>query len=207
MPPEAGVARMDRFTPSGGGLMAADEPEDEALARRVADGDRGAFAALYDRHAPQAFGLLVRMLGRRSEAEEMLQEVFLQVWRDAGRYRRRAASLRGWILMIARSRAIDRLRSRGARERREAATVERDPPAPASLGPSGPERLEDRERRTRVSAALGALPPEQRRAIECAFFEGLSHRQAAERLGLPLGTVKSRILLGMRKLRDVLESP
>lgn len=179
------------------------QPDDSALVHRVASGDGKAFAHLYDRHSPQVFGLLVRMIGRRAEAEEMLQEVFLQVWREARRYRSGGATARGWILMIARSRAIDRLRSRSARERRE----EAEPPAPADLGPSGPERLERRERRERVERALAALPAEQRRAIECAFFEGLSHREAAEHLGEPLGTVKSRILLGMRKLREGLESP
>lgn len=187
--------------------MQASAPEDRELMRRVAGGDRTAFASLYDRHSPQTFGLLCRMLRRRAEAEELLQEVFLQVWRDAGRYQPDGASPRGWIFMIARSRAVDRLRASVARERRETATVENDPPAPASLGPSGPERLEERERKARVGSALAELPPEQRQAIECAFFEGFTHSEAAERLGVPLGTVKSRILLGMRKLREALETP
>jgi RNA polymerase sigma-70 factor (ECF subfamily) len=187
------------------GSMPGNESDDLALVRRVAHGDGAAFAALYDRYAPQAFGLLRRMLRRHAEAEELLQEAFLQVWRDADRYQPHGASPRGWILMIARSRAIDRLRSSAARERREAAVVENDPPSPAGVGPSGPERVEERERRTRVAAALASLPPEQREAIECAFFEGLTHREAAARLGAPLGTVKSRILLGMRKLREALE--
>lgn len=181
--------------------------DDSTLLRRVARGDGQAFAHLYDRYSPQVLGVLVRMIRRRAEAEEMLQEVFLQVWREAARYQPTGATPRGWILMIARSRAIDRLRSSGARERREATVVENDPPLPVTLAPSGPERLEQRERRERVEAALAALPPEQRRAIECAFFEGLTHREAAERLAEPLGTVKSRILLGMRKLRERLETP
>jgi len=187
--------------------MPGHEPDDSSLVRRVAQRDAAAFAALYDRYAPQALGLLCRMLRRRAEAEELLQEVFLQVWRDADRYQPGGASPRGWILMIARSRAIDRLRSSGARERREAAVVENDPPMPASAGPSGPERIEERERRKLVGAALAALPADQRQAIECAFFQGFTHREAAEHLGVPLGTVKSRILLGMRKLREALESP
>jgi len=186
--------------------MPGPELEDAVLLGRTARGDRDAFADLFDRHSPQVLGLLVRMLGRRAEAEELLQEVFLQAWRDAERYRPEAASPRGWLLMIARSRAIDRLRSQLARERREASAV-REEPAEAAVAPAGPERLERRERRSRVLAALGALPAEQRAAIEHAFFQGLTHREIAERLGQPLGTVKSRILLGMRKLRESLEAP
>lgn len=201
------MVRMAATSSSAARFMPESLLDDSTLLRRVAGGDREAFAHLYDRHSPQVFGLLVRMIRRRAEAEEMLQEVFLQVWRNAGSYRPEGSTPRGWILMLARSRAIDRLRSSGARERREAAAVEGEPPAAPALEPTGPERLEERERRERVAGALAALPPEQRRAIECAFFEGLSHREAAERLAEPLGTVKSRILLGMRKLREVLESP
>jgi len=186
--------------------MPAPELQDAVLLGRVAHGDPTAFAALFDRHSSVVLGLLVRMLGRRPEAEELLQDVFLQVWREAGRYRPDAASPRGWILMIARSRAVDRIRSRAARERREA-TAAGEGPAVGAVEPAGPERLERRERRTRVAAALATLPPEQRRAIEHAFFDGLTHREVAERLGEPLGTVKSRILLGMRKLREALEAP
>lgn len=186
--------------------MPAPELQDAVLLGRVARGDSGAFATLFDRHSSVVLGLLVRMLGRRPEAEELLQEVFFQVWREAGRYRPDAASPKGWILMIARSRAVDRIRSRAARERREASAAG-ERPAPAAVEPVGPERLERRERRTRVAAALATLPAEQRRAIEHAFFGGLTHREVAERLGEPLGTVKSRILLGMRKLREALEAP
>jgi len=186
--------------------MPGPELDDAVLLGRTARGDRDAFAALFDRHSPLVLGLLVRMLGRRAEAEELLQDAFLQVWREAERYRPEAASPRGWILMIARSRAIDRLRSHLARERREAAAVREEPTA-AAVAPAGPERLERRERRERVLAALAELPPDQRAAIEHAFFQGLTHREVAERLGQPLGTVKSRILLGMRKLRESLETP
>jgi RNA polymerase sigma-70 factor (ECF subfamily) len=184
--------------------MPGPELEDAVLLGRTARGDAAAFGSLFDRHSGLVLGLLVRLLGRRAEAEELLQEVFLQVWREADRYRPEAASPRGWLLMIARSRAIDRLRSHLARERREAAAAG---PADAAVAPTGPERLERRERRARVAAALAGLPPEQREAVEHAFFQGLSHREIAERLGQPLGTVKSRILLGMRKLRASLEAP
>jgi RNA polymerase sigma-70 factor, ECF subfamily len=184
-----------------------EESDDMALVGRIARGDSAAFAAFYDRHASQVLGLLFKMLRRRAEAEEMLQEVFLQVWREAERYRAGGSTPRGWVFMLARSRAIDRLRSSSARRRREEATAA---PAgsgvPSAVAPAGPERLEERERRRRVADALAELPPEQRTAIEHAFFGGLSHREVADRLGEPLGTVKSRILLGMRKLRRSLEA-
>ncbi len=180
-----------------------EESEDLALVARVARGDSAAFAAFYDRHASQVLGLLFKMLRQRAEAEEMLQEVFLQVWREAERYRPDGSTPRGWVFLLARSRAIDRMRSAGARARREEATAG---PVGASVAPSGPERLEERERRQRVASALAELPAEQRTAIEHAFFRGLSHREVAEHLNEPLGTVKSRILLGMRKLRRSLEA-
>lgn len=179
--------------------------EDADLVHRIAERDAAAFAAFYDRHARQVLGLLFRMLGDRAEAEELLQEVFLQVWREARRYRADGSTPRGWIFLIARSRAIDRKRSSSARRQREEATAAAPPPP--GIAPSGPQRIEDRERAQRVTAALADLPPEQRAAIEHAFFGGLTHSEVAARLGEPLGTIKSRILLGMRKLRHTLESP
>jgi RNA polymerase sigma-70 factor (ECF subfamily) len=175
--------------------------EDDFLMGRVAAGDRDAFARLFDRSAPAVLGLLVRMLGRRSEAEEVLQEVFLQVWRQADRYEPGRSTPRGWIVVLARSRALDHLRSREARQRREAEISAGDP---KEERPQGTEGLEASERQARVSSALALLPPEQRRCIELAFFEGLTQTEIASRLAAPLGTVKSRIHLGMSKLRQVL---
>ncbi|HEV7517617.1 MAG TPA: sigma-70 family RNA polymerase sigma factor [Thermoanaerobaculia bacterium] len=178
--------------------------EDLHLMGRIAAGDRDAFARMFDRHSPAVLGLLVRILGSRSEAEEVLQEVFLQVWRQAGRYEPGRATPRGWMLVLARSRALDSVRSREARHRREIEVSTEGPP-PASP-PVGTEGLEERERQEQVSSALGLLPPEQRRCIELAFFEGLTQSQIASRLDAPLGTVKSRIHLGMNKLRQALGS-
>ena len=174
------------------------------LMSRVAGGDGDALARLFEVHAPVALGLLVRILGRKSEAEEVLQEVFLQVWTQADHYDAGRATPRGWILMLARSRALDRLRRRGSMQRREEAAVEeaREVEAP----PVGTERLESRERRHRIHSALELLTPEQRRCSELAFFEGLTHTEIAKRLEAPLGTVKSRILLGMNKLRQALNA-
>jgi RNA polymerase sigma-70 factor (ECF subfamily) len=177
--------------------------DDVLLMGRVAARDPEAYARLFDQHAAPALGLLVRMLGDRGLAEEVLQDTFLQVWEQADRYRPALASPRGWILMLARSRALDRLRSQQARGRREEA-VGRDEvrSAPAD----GVERLEADERPREVVSALAALPAEQRQCLELAFFEGLTHTQIAARLDAPLGTVKSRILLGMNKLRQALAS-
>jgi RNA polymerase sigma-70 factor, ECF subfamily len=175
-----------------------------ALIRRIASGDGDALTRLFDLHSSVALGLLVRILGDRAEAEEVLQEVFLQVWTQADRYDADRSSPRGWLLMLTRSRALDRLRRREARRRREEATAEEE--SSLMVEPAGTERLEAVERQSRVSSALGALSPEQRHCIELAFYEGLTHTQIAERLKAPLGTVKSRILLGMSKLRQVLST-
>ncbi len=170
---------------------------------RIAGGDREAFSALFERHAPLVLGVLTRMLGRRDEAEEVLQEAFLQAWDRAGSYNPRRATPRGWLLLLSRSRAIDRIRSRQARVRREEA-VSTEAAWRADVDPVGTGQLEASERAERVSRALTVLPEDQRRCIELAFYEGLSHSQIAAELDQPLGTVKSRILLGMRKLRDQL---
>jgi RNA polymerase sigma-70 factor (ECF subfamily) len=179
------------------------ETEDRDLMSRVATRDGVAFARLFEIHAPVTLGLLLRILGRRSEAKEVLQEVFLQVWMQADRYDAVRSTPRGWILMLARSRALDRLRRRDSSRRREEAAGEE---AAEAIPPVGTERLETIERKRQVSSVLGVLSPDQRRCIELAFFEGLTHTQIAERLAAPLGTVKSRILLGMNKLRQALSA-
>lgn len=175
---------------------------DVHLLRKIAAGCGESLAAFYDRHASIVLGLLCRMLGDRSAAEEVLQEVFLQVWREARRYDPDRSSPRGWLLLLARSRALDRHRGTAARRRREDESARTD--ATRAVAPLGTRRLEHDESRRRIGAALGRLPAEQRRVIELAFYEDLTQTQIAERLGAPLGTVKSRALLGMRKLREML---
>jgi RNA polymerase sigma-70 factor (ECF subfamily) len=183
--------------------MAERESGDRDLMSRVANRDGRAFARLFEEHAPVTLGLLQRILGGRGEAEEVLQEVFLQIWMQADRYDGNRSTPRGWILMLARSRALDRLRRRESSRRREEAAGEE---AGEAISPVGTERLESLETKRQVSYALGSLSPDQRRCIELAFFEGLTHTQIAERLEAPLGTVKSRILLGMNKLRQALSA-
>jgi RNA polymerase sigma-70 factor (ECF subfamily) len=180
---------------------------DEDLVRRTAAGEPDAFADLFDRHSPRVLGLLVKLLGSRGEAEEVLQEVFLQVWSRAADYDPRRAGVGGWLLLLARSRALDRIRSRRSRVHRER-TAHEDAVLDRGMreNPVGTRRLEAEERSSQVFSALGELPEEQRRAVELAFFEGLSHSQIARRMEAPLGTVKSRILLGMKKLRQTLSA-
>lgn len=173
--------------------------------KRVAAGDGAAFARLFDQHAASVLGLLHRLLGRRSRAEEVLQETFLQVWEQGSRYDPDRSTVRGWLLMIARSRALDQIRHGTARRRREDGFAGGDERA-GLVHPTGTAGLEAAERRERVASALDGLPPEQRECIELAYFGGLTQTQIAERVGAPLGTVKSRILLGMKKLRTILES-
>lgn len=189
----SGFSSMDQRTPQN----------DTDLLRRIGTGDGDALSRLFELHSPVVLGLLVRILGSRAEAEEILQETFLQVWMQADRYEESRSSPRGWVLMLARSRALDRLRRRESRRRRE---DEVSGEGDSAIRPTGTERLEAAERKTRISSALGLLSPEQRHCIELAFFEGLTHTQIAERLKAPLGTVKSRILLGMNKLRQALST-
>ncbi len=173
------------------------ERSDAALIASMGAGDQGAFAELYDRHAPRVLGLLVKMLRTRGEADDVLQDTFWHAWRIAAQYDAQRSSVAGWLTMIARSRAIDHMRKRpvptGAGAEHEG--VEEHGPA---------HDAERQEAQDRTRRALQVLPPEQRHAIQLAFFEGLSHEQIATRESLPLGTVKTRIRLGMQRLRDAL---
>ena len=205
LPLRSAAATPSSDTAGTGESADAERERDVRLLARVAARDAGAeraFAALFDRHSPTVLGLLERMLGAGSEAEEVLQDVFLQVWRQAARYHPQLKAPRGWMLMLARSRALDRLRSSAARERRED-RLHRESYRGAAAPVAG-DRLEAAQRRRRLAAALLRLPAEQRQAVELAFFDGLTHREIAARLGAPLGTVKSRVLLGLRKLRGLL---
>lgn len=178
------------------------DEQDFPLVRDIAAGSGEALARLYDRHAGLTLGLLRRILGNANEAEEVLQEVFLQVWRDAHRYDPERATPRGWLLLIARSRALDRLRSTASRQRREDEVMRSE--GGRAIAPLGTRRLEQYEQQRRIGSALERLPREQRQVIELAFYEGLTQTQMAARLGAPLGTVKSRVLLAMKKLREIL---
>jgi len=184
----------------------ATEDPDAALLRALSGGDGAALAALYDRHGRIAFAVAYRVLGERGAAEDAVQDAFLSVWRNAGRYRPDRGSVRSWLLTIARNAAVDRRRGR---HRRDAMTATLDDVAfgleaatddPFLTVAAGLEA-------TAVRSAMASLPDEQRRAIELAYFGGLTHQEVADRTGEPLGTVKGRLRLGLQKLRAALTPP
>jgi len=178
--------------------------DDLAIVRRMVAGEAEALAELYDRFAPLVLAVARRILGGAGDAEEVLQEAFFQAWNQADRYDAARSSVSTWLVLISRSRALDRLRSRGARDRTAAAAAAEPPPADTSSRLD--EHVLHRERRRRVREALAAIPEEQRRVLELAFYGGLSQSEIATRTGTPLGTVKTRALLGMKKLRQELRS-
>ena len=179
---------------------------DRQLIQAVARGSGDALGELYDRYASIAFGLARRILPQPDLAEEVVQDVFAQVWRDAPRYERDRATVAGWIVMLTRTRAIDRLRARKARPDQVTAVEPSSAPALVSTTRS-PEAVTISEQEVRqVKSALGELPENQRALVELAYYEGLTHTEIAERTGVPLGTVKTRLRTAMMALRMALSS-
>ncbi len=173
-----------------------------ALIKRVAEGDQSALAALYDATNRVVFGLVLRILNDRSTAEEVLLDVYTQVWRQAALYDRKRGAPLAWLMTIARSRAIDRFRSGRLDQQSRESLDDLGHLRSNSLSPEENTALSERQRLVR--AALNALSVEQREVIELAYYSGLSHSEIALRLGQPLGTVKTRTRLGMIKLREAL---
>ena len=179
---------------------------DPNLLARVVKGDQQAFSQLYDHSSTLLFTLAVRILGNHEEASDLLQDVYLEVWRKVSRYDVGRGTPIAWLITLTKSRAIDRLRARAARGYRATNSLEAG--IASQLADPGPNSLEtqaDQELRLVVGAAMVGLPQAQQQAIELAYYEGLSHAEIAERLNQPLGTVKTRIKLGMSKLRDGLQ--
>ena len=168
---------------------------------RVEARDADALAALYDRHGGRLLGLAQRILGAGGEAEEVVQEVFLFAWRSAAAFDPMRGNVLTWLMIAARSRSIDRLRARRPASRPEIRSLEEvtDPPAaPDDVEASS----QSRQWEGICRAAVSSLPEDQRRALELAYFEGLTHQEIAEKTRSPLGTVKTRVRLGLMKLRE-----
>jgi RNA polymerase sigma-70 factor, ECF subfamily len=180
---------------------------DPALLTRIVKGDQQAFSQLYDHSSTLLYTLALRILGNREEAAELLQDVYLEVWRKVSRYDVGRGTPVAWLVTLTRSRAIDRMRARAVRRQQSKGTFDGAAAARVpDFGPSPYETQADQELRLLVGQALGALPPAQQQAIELAYYEGLSQMEIATKLNQPLGTVKTRIKLGMSKLRDTLRT-
>jgi RNA polymerase sigma-70 factor (ECF subfamily) len=176
---------------------------DEDLISLVVGSNAEAFATLYDRHGRAAYSLSYRMMGEKQAAEDLVQDAFLKVWRGAGSYRTERGSVRTWILSIVHNRGIDQLRSLASR-RRTQNKVEAS--APKSEPSEAFAETWSNSQREQVREALGTLPPEQLKILELAYFSGYTHVEISELLDLPLGTVKGRMRLGLKKLRDYFDS-
>ncbi len=176
---------------------------DHALVQRMAAGDERALGELYDRHGRAAYALVCAIVGERADADEVVVDVFKQAWHSAARFEAARGSVGSWLVTIARTRALDLVRARGRRSRALERAVQLSEGGVAAA--ESPDRDAERsETRRIVTRALADLPEPQRRAIELAYFGGLSQSEIATQLGEPLGTVKTRIRDGMAKLRTLL---
>jgi RNA polymerase sigma-70 factor (ECF subfamily) len=185
-------------------MVEVPEARDRDLMARLRLGDEDAFRSLFGRYAPSAKALAQRVVRRSHLAEEIVQEVFTAVWRDPGAYDQGRGSVRSWLMGMVHHRAVDLVRREESQRRRAEAAI---PEALQEQGDHAEEvvqRLGLPEERRIVRDALDLLPAEQRTVLEMMYFEGLSQSQIAKRTGAPLGTVKSRTLLGMRRMRDTL---
>ncbi len=192
--------------PSNGGAPLGEPesspPDDKLLIERMISGDADALASLYDRYSSLLLALARRILHDASDSEEILQEVFLQAWNQAARYQGSRSSVSTWLVMLTRSRSIDRLRSRKSRDRTLDALMDENPRDHTSAAAVGNVLLG--ERRERLRKELAELPKEQRTVLELAFYRGMSQSEISSFAKIPLGTVKTRTLLAMRKLRKAL---
>lgn len=168
---------------------------------RAARGDREAFAAIYDRFAPRVFGLVRRVLRDPAQSEEVTQEVFVEIWQSARRYDAAQGAVAGWLLTIAHRRAVDRVRSEQAARTRDQQSLIDQPDLPKDVVSEQVEHLLEHEQ---VRKALDQLTDLQREAIELAYFSGNTYREVSELLGVPLGTIKTRLRDGLIRLRDAM---
>lgn len=185
-------------------MVRLEDADDVTLLGEVAARQSAALEVLYVRHAPVLLAILRRVLGSEEEAEDILQETLLQVWRQAARYDPERASVGTWLVLLARSRAIDRIRARAVRSRTEEEVAQT--PAVKLETEVAVGAVLTGERQQRIRAALAELPAPQRRVLEMAYYDGKTQREIAQETGIPLGTIKTRTLLALRKLRDDLRS-
>lgn len=179
-------------------------PPDAALPQRLAQKDVHAFERLYDLHSRTVYALVFRIVQQPSTAEEVVQDVFLHLWRNSGQYDSTRGPFVPWLLTLARNRALDHLRLKSERQRRREELSETLPQV--AVAPGYEAALDEKRRAERVRQLMGSLYPQQKRAIEMAYFEGLSHSEIAAALSEPLGTVKSWIRNGLQRLKEGLQA-
>jgi len=177
---------------------------DATLVRRILHRDVNAFEVLYDRHSRIVFALVLRILQQASTSEEVVQDVFLQLWRNAAQYDESRGPFVSWLLTLARNRALDQLRLKSERQRRREDQTDELPPVVTLPDLEG--SLDEQRRAKRVRELMASLNPQQKRAIELAYFEGMSHSEIANTLKEPLGTVKSWIRNGLLRLKEGLQA-
>jgi RNA polymerase sigma factor (sigma-70 family) len=193
---------LERIAPMG--MVDLSEARDRDLMARLRGGDEDAFRGLFDRYAPTANALARRVVRQSHLAEEIVQEAFMAVWRDPGAYDGERGSVKSWLMGMVHHRAVDLVRREEAHRRRAEAAIPEALEEQADHADDVVQQLGLPEERRVVRAALDELPDEQRQVLSMMYFEGLSQSQIAERTGIPLGTVKSRTLLGMRRMRGAL---
>ena len=181
------------------------DPDDEELIRQIGQSQPEAVRVLYRRYSRMVYSVALRAVGDPSAAEEITQDVFLRIWEKAKTYRADKAKVVTWIARIARNRAIDVYRQRRSRDDRASAGWEELKQAASAPAPHPGERMEIAWLQGRVRDAVASLPPDQRTALGLAFFQGRTHKEIAEQLGEPLGTVKTRIRAALQKLRSILD--
>jgi RNA polymerase sigma-70 factor (ECF subfamily) len=184
--------------PDGGALA------DSALMERILQRDPQALETLYDRYARPLYSLALRISQQPTTAEEIVQDVFLQLWRNAKQYQTARGPLGPWLFTIARNRSLDLLRLKREKQRRREDSTDFDLPPTAVTAPDVEGEFDQAKRAEKVRALMTALPEAQRRALELAFFEGMSHSEISTSMGQPLGTVKSWIRNGLSSLRESL---
>lgn len=201
------LEHVDARTLAEAGMTAdLSEARDRELVQRIGRGDEDAFRGLFGRYAPSAMALARRVARQPFLAEEIVQEAFLAVWRNPSGYDQQRGSVRAWLMGMVHHRAVDAVRREESQRRRVEESMVSDPVVSPDPADDVAGEIDLPEERKAVRAALEALPAEQREVIELMYFGGLSQSKISERLGLPLGTVKSRTLLGMRRLRGAIGS-